>query len=115
MLHGIGLRPISAQEGDFAHCDGRPKALPLDSTTLLEKGGRKTFVTKTGIVCAQNTIVRAAKSEDCELDEQSSSITPRATTAAADKKVFAQPFSKGWLKRSILCFHLFAAPCGTKK
>ena len=22
MLHGIGLRPISAQDGDFAHCDG---------------------------------------------------------------------------------------------
>ena len=37
---------------------------------------------------------RGAKSEDCELDEQSSSITPRATTAAADKKVFARLFSK---------------------
>ena len=48
MLHGIGLRPMSAQEGDFAHCDGRPKALPLETATLLEKGGRKTFVTKTG-------------------------------------------------------------------
>ena len=22
MLPGIGLRPISAQDGDFAHCDG---------------------------------------------------------------------------------------------
>ena len=45
MLHGIGLRPISAQDGDFAHCDGRPETLPLDSTTLLKKGGRKTIVT----------------------------------------------------------------------
>ena len=51
MLPGIGLRPISAQDGDFALCGERPKALPLESATLLEKGGRKTFVTKTGSVC----------------------------------------------------------------
>ena len=38
MLHGIGLRPISAQDGDFAHCDERPETLSLDSANPLEKG-----------------------------------------------------------------------------
>ena len=38
MLPGIGLRPMSAQEGDFALCGERPKALPLESASPLEKG-----------------------------------------------------------------------------
>ena len=51
-LHGIGLRPISAQKGDFAHCDGRPKALPLESASPLEKGlDPKPFVIKSGRIC----------------------------------------------------------------
>ena len=48
-LHGIGLRPISAQKGDFALCGERPKALPLESASPLEKGlDPKPFVIKTG-------------------------------------------------------------------
>ena len=61
MLHGIGLRPMSAQEENFAHCDGRPKALPLDSTTLLEKGGRKTFVMLSVSVCKTGSLCVSIK------------------------------------------------------
>ena len=51
MLHGIGLRPMSAQKGDFALCGERPKALPLEFASPLEKGlDPKPFVTKTGSV-----------------------------------------------------------------
>ena len=41
--------------------------MPLESATLLEKGGRKTFVTKTGNVCALIAVVHFVRSKDCEI------------------------------------------------
>ena len=51
-------------------------------------------------VCKLSRVVQST--EDCELDEQSYSVTPRATQAAADKKVFAQLFSKSWFKKLVM-------------
>ena len=66
MLHGIGLRPMSAQEGDFAHCDGRPETLSLDSANPFQKrAGPQNVVTKTGRLCAFGHVERVAMSEDC--------------------------------------------------
>ena len=42
--------------------------------------------------CLRQSTGRAAKSEDCEPDEQSRPVTPRAIQAAANKRVFAQFF-----------------------
>ena len=85
MLHGIGLRPISAQDGDFALCGERPKALPLESASPLEKGlDPKPFVTKTGSVCELLSV--ELRSKTVSLTKQSRPVTPRVTTAAANKK-----------------------------
>ena len=62
MLHGIGLRPMSAQEGDFALCGERPKTLSLDSASPLEKGlDPKPFVIKTGSVCELSCVNETSK------------------------------------------------------
>ena len=62
MLPGIGLRPISAQDGDFALCGERPKALPLETASPLEKGlDPKPFVIKTGRLCKLSCVSESPK------------------------------------------------------
>ena len=56
-LHRFGLRPNRCRKGISLIAEMRldvrrtSRLMPLESASLLEKGGRKTFVTKTGNVC----------------------------------------------------------------
>ena len=62
MLHGIGLRPMSAQEGDFALCGERPKTLSLDSANPFHKrAGPQNVVTKTGSKCVLSSVSQCPK------------------------------------------------------
>ena len=56
-LHRFGLRPNRCRKGISLIAEMRldvrrtSRLMPLESASLLAKGGRKTFVTKTGNVC----------------------------------------------------------------
>ena len=80
-LHQFGLRPNRCRKGispiAMMRLDVRrtSRLMPLETATLLEKGGRKTSITKTGNLCELSGVSKSPKTVSLTKQSRFAAIT----------------------------------------